>query len=67
MSFESIHTKEGVEIYRVATAIFVLKLLSRGLKVRTTKLKDIKALYDLQGKTAIECLAEMQSKFLNKN
>jgi hypothetical protein len=58
--------------YQLATSLFNLSLLSKGMTRRGLRLKDLKEYYGLKGRTAIECLPQLQTihdnyktKFLN--
>lgn len=46
--------------YQLAVHHFNLKIMSRGMRVRGLKLKDLKNYYGLKGKTATECLAQFE-------
>jgi hypothetical protein len=47
--------------YQVSVHYFNLKLMSKGLQVRGVKLKDLKDYYGLKGRTAAECLPQMEA------
>jgi len=58
--------------YQLATSLFNLSLLSKGMTRRGLRLKDLKDYYGLKGRTAIDCLPQLQAindnyktKFLN--
>jgi len=47
--------------YQVSVHYFNLKLMSKGLQVRGLRLKDLKDYYGLKGRTASDCLPQMES------
>ena len=47
--------------YQLATHIYSLKVLSAGLKMNGVKLKDIKDYYGLKGKSAKDCLPQLEA------
>ena len=51
--------------YQLATHIYALKILSKGMKMNGVKLKDIKTYYGLKGKSAAACLSEFETIVLN--
>jgi len=58
--------------YQLATSLFNLSLLSKGMTRKGLRLKDLKDYYGLKGRTAIDCLPQLQAindnyktKFLN--
>jgi len=58
--------------YQLATSLFNLSLLSKGMTRKGLRLKDLKEYYGLKGRTAIDCLPQLQAindnyktKFLN--
>jgi hypothetical protein len=46
--------------YQLANHIYSLKVLSAGLKMNGVKLKDIKDYYGLKGKSAKDCLPQLE-------
>ena len=46
--------------YQLATHIYALKVLSKGTKMNGVKLKDIKTYYGLKGKSASDCLPQLE-------
>jgi len=46
--------------YQLATHKYALGILACGLKTRLVKLKDLKAYYGLTGKTAADCVPQLQ-------
>jgi hypothetical protein len=66
-------TNGGTEVdyigYQLSVHKFQLKILSSGMTMRGVKLKSIKDYYGFKGKTAKECLPQMEdliSKFFNQ-
>jgi hypothetical protein len=49
--------------YQLANHIFALKILSSGMTMRGVKLKDIKDYYGLKGKSAKDCLPQLETIF----
>ncbi len=49
--------------YQLANHIFALKILSSGMTMRGIKLKDIKDYYGLKGKSAKDCLPQLETIF----
>ena len=47
--------------YQLAVHHFNLKIMSRGMKCRGIKLKDMKAYYGLKGRTAADCLPQFEA------
>ena len=47
--------------YQVSVHYFNLKLMSKGMQVRGLRLKDLKDYYGLKGKTAADCLPQMEA------
>ena len=56
---------EGKEIpftgYQLATHIYALKIMGLGMKMRGVTFTQIKKFYGLTGKSAKDCLLELQS------
>lgn len=55
---------QGTEVdylyYQIVSHVQALKLMSVGLKYKAFKLKDLKNYYGLAGRTASDCLTELQ-------
>ena len=47
--------------YQLAVHHFNLKIMSRGMKCRGIKLKDMKQYYGLKGRTAADCLPQFEA------
>lgn len=47
--------------YQLATHLFNLRIMSKGMQCRGIKLKDIKAYYGLTGRTAMDCLPQFEA------
>ena len=46
--------------YQLATHLFNLKLMAKGMKFANVKFKHIKDYYGLQGKSAKQCVPQME-------
>lgn len=46
--------------YQLAVHHFNLKIMSKGMRCRGIKLKDLKAYYGLKGRTAADCLSQFE-------
>jgi hypothetical protein len=53
--------------YQLAYHIFSLKILSSGMTMRGIKLKDIKDYYGLKGKSAKDCLPQLEVIYQNQS
>ena len=53
--------------YQLANHIFALKILSSGMTMRGVKLKDIKDYYGLKGKSAKDCLPQLEVIYQNQS
>jgi hypothetical protein len=55
---------EGREIpfagYQLATHIYALKIMALGMKMRGVTFSQIKKFYGLKGKTAKDCISQLQ-------
>lgn len=47
--------------YQLATHLFNLRIMSKGMQCRGIKLKDIKAYYGLTGRTAKDCIGQFET------
>jgi hypothetical protein len=46
--------------YQLSNHIFALKILSKGMKMNGVKLKNIKDYYGLKGRSASDCLPQLE-------
>ena len=64
MQVPTVHTEGGSTIpfagYQLATHVYALKIMGMGMKMRGVTFTQIKKYYGLRGKSAKECLPELQ-------
>ena len=51
--------------YQLAVHIFNMKILASGMSMRNVKLKDLKDYYGLKGKSAKDCLPQLETIYEN--
>jgi hypothetical protein len=63
MQVPTVHA-EGGKIpfagYQLATHVYALKIMAAGMKMRGVTFTQIKKFYDLKGKSAKDCIAQLQ-------
>jgi hypothetical protein len=76
MQVPTVHTEGGNTIpfagYQLATHVYALKIMALGMKMRGVTFTQIKKYYGLKGRTAKECIPQLEEimnfyKERNKN
>jgi hypothetical protein len=68
MQVPTVHTEGGSTIpfagYQLATHIYALKIMAAGMKMRGVTFTQIKKYYGLSGKSAKECIPQLEQIML---